>query len=123
MTESKCEHQSPEALLGASIVSASSSLHMFSCEFNNGKGLLVEAIDDDGEPGVRVTVVDSEQLPHEQDAVCHVDWKWIYGSQIAHLASTSGALKLKLSEAGPLTISAQTWQGKPFLAFQPYKSA
>lgn len=113
-----------ENVLGAKVVAAFSSLTTFSCELDNGKGLMIEAVDGTmGGAGVRVSVVESGELPREMDAVCRVDWTWIYGSAVKRLATTAGAAKVELSEAGPLTISAQVWQGKPFLAFQPYRPA
>jgi hypothetical protein len=117
--------QSFENVLDAKVVAAFSSLNTFSCELSNGKGVVIEAVDggDPSEAGVNVQVVESAALPREMDAVCRVDWTWIYGSAIKKLATTSGAVRFDLSEAGPLTISAQVWQGKPFLAFQPYKPA
>lgn len=117
--------QSFENILDAKVVAACSSLTTFSCELSNGKGVVIEARDGAtaGSASVKVDVVDAAALPREMDAVCRVDWSWICGSVIKALATTSGAVRFELSDAGPLSISAQVWQGKPFLAFQPYKAA
>jgi hypothetical protein len=117
--------QSFENVLDAKVIAAFSSLTTFSCELSNGKGVLVEAVDGDTADGagVNVRVIESNSLPREMDAVCRVDWTWIYGSAIKGLVTTSGAVRFDLAEIGPLTISAQLWQGKAFLAFQPFRPA
>lgn len=122
MTEQVSEQQSFEALLDAKVVAAFSSLTNFSCEFDNGKGLLIEAIDNGG-AAVKARVLPADQIPKEMDAVCRVDWTWIYGNALQRLVTTSGAAKLELANVGALTIAAQTWQGKPFLSFQPFRPA
>jgi hypothetical protein len=112
-----------ENVLDAKIVAAFSSLTSFSCELDNQQGLLIEATDNSGSPAVNVKVVKVAELPREMDAVCRVDWTWIYGTAVKRIATTSGAVKFELSDVGPLTISAGTWQGKPFLSFQPFRAA
>lgn len=124
MSEQKCEQQSPDVLIGAKVLAAFSSLTTFSCEFDNGKALLLEALEGTASGvGIGARVVDVAEMPREMDAVCRVDWTWIYGSALSRLATNAGAAKLELSDAGPLTISVQVWQGKPFLAFQPFRPA
>lgn len=117
--------QSFENILDTKVVAACSNLTTFSCELSNGKGVVIEATGGAtaGSAGVKVDVVDAQSMPREMDAVCRVDWSWICGSAVKAIATTSGAVRFDLSDAGPLTISAQVWQGKPFLAFQPYKAA
>lgn len=112
-----------ENILGAKVVAAFSSLTSFSCELDNQQGVLIEAVDVSGSPTVNVKVVKAGEIPREMDAVCRVDWTWIYGTAVKRIATTSGAVKFELSEVGPLTISAGTWQGKPFLSFQPFRAA
>lgn len=112
-----------ENILDAKVIAAFSSLTAFSCELDNNQGLLIEAVDAAGSPAVSVKVVKLAELPREMDAVCRVDWTWIYGKALKRIATTSGAAKLELTDVGALTISAQTWQGKPFLAFQPFRPA
>jgi hypothetical protein len=112
-----------ENVLGAKVTAAFSSLTTFSCELDNGKGLMIEAVEGtSGGAGISVQVVDAAQLPREMDAVCQVDWTWIYGSAVQRFATTAGAAKFDLNDAGPLTVSVQLWQGKPFLAFQPFRA-
>lgn len=118
--------QSPEALLDAKVVAAYSSLTNFSCEFDNGKGLRVDAIRNPSGQGaakVRISVVTAAELERAADAVCRVDWTWIYGKAVLGLLTYADAAQLELSDIGKLTVSAQMWQDKPFLAFQPYRPA
>jgi hypothetical protein len=119
------EAKSFENVLDAKVVAAFSSLTTFSCELSNGKGVLVEAVGNGtaSGAGVNVKVVESGALPREMDAVCRVDWTWIYGTSVKGFTTTSGGVRFDLSDVGPLTISAQVWQGKPFLAFQPFRPA
>jgi hypothetical protein len=123
MNEQTCGQQSPEVLLDAKVVAAFSSLTTFSCEFSNGKGLVIEAVGEEGTSAVQAKVVEASELPREADAVCKVDWSWIYGSALTRFVTTSGAARLELKDIGPLTIAAQVWQGKPFLSFQPFRAA
>jgi hypothetical protein len=122
MSEQKCEQESPEILIDAKVVSACSSLTRFACEFDNGKGLLLEAAETAEGPSLISKVLPANELPQDADAVCKVDWSWIYGHALRTLVTTRGASKLDLAGVGPLTVSVQTWQGKPFLAFQPFRA-
>ena len=107
---------------GKIIKGAYSSLTNFSCEFADGTGLLLEAVDPQA-PRLAVQVVEASALPREMDAVCKVDWSWIVGSNVAASKISQQAAQFQLDKAGPLTISVQVWQGKPFLAFQPFRPA
>ena len=60
-------------------------------------------------------------LPALEEAGCAVDWSWIAGSLLRGARLAAGRLQLELDPAGPLTVSAALWQGRPFLAFQPYR--
>ena len=71
--------------------------------------------------GRGVGSVVAEDAVQKGDAVCAVDWGWIVGSTIAAASLADGTLRLTLDPAGPLTVSAATWQGAPLLAFQPYR--
>lgn len=104
------------------IRAAFSSLTNFSCEFTDGTGLVLEAVDPSA-PKVEAKVVSADSLPRESDAVCKVDWSWIVGSNIKDAKLSDKAVQLQLDAAGPLAISVQVWQGKPFLAFQPFRPA
>ena len=111
-----------EAVRGKVIVSAVSSLQNFSIELADGIGLRIDAVQDEDECRLTATVVDAASLPKSADAVCSVDWKWIYGASVKHVAISGSALRFELDPVGPLAVSAGTWQGKPFLSFQPFKA-
>jgi hypothetical protein len=108
-------------IIGKEVLSARSSLTSFCVSLEGGVGLLIEA--GESEPGLKITVANECDLPKHEDAVCKVDWQWISKSKIEAMAATPFSARLKLTPAGPLTISVQLWQGKPFLAFQPFRPA
>lgn len=107
-------------LVGKSIKSASSNLNSFTIEFNDGNGLAVTPEGSIEEPQVNVSLVTAGNLPKSSEAVCSVDWSWIYGSKVESATTSNGRILLKLSPAGPLNVWSAFWQGKPFLAFQPH---
>ncbi len=107
-------------LIGKKIVKASSSLRNFSIELEGEYGLKIDA--NDG-PKIVVSVVANRDLPIQTEAVCSVDWSWIYNSSLKQVAVDPTILKLQMDAAGPLTVTAGNWQGSPFLGFQPYKPA
>jgi hypothetical protein len=111
-----------QSLSGKTIKAAFSSLTNFACEFDDGSGLLLEAAEGPT-PRIDGNLVEANALPRDNDAVCRVDWSWIVGSKINRAKLTENAAQLQLDKAGPLTISVQMWQGKPFLAFQPFRPA
>lgn len=114
--------QSLSLLQGAKIVRAQSSLTCFGMVFADGRGLLLEALDEDeGELKLKYQVVDASQVPPLAEAVCSVNWTWIYGSELDELKVFESSIKFKLMPAGPLTVTTQSWQGRPFLSFMPYK--
>ena len=113
---------SEQQLTGKVIKSATSSLTNFSCEFADGTGLVLKAVDAP-QPWLSGEVVQADALPREADAVCKVDWSWIVGSAIRIAQISEKDAQLQLDKAGLLRISIQLWQGKPFLAFQPYRPA
>lgn len=55
------------------------------------------------------------------DSGCTVDWSWLNGFQIESATSDLQHLRLRFSNGQTLTIQAAMYQGKPFLAFDPYK--
>ncbi len=57
----------------------------------------------------------------DADSGCTVDWSWLQGLQIASATNDLQHLRLRLSNGQTLTIQAAMYQGKPFLAFDPYK--
>jgi len=129
-----------EQLLGRRVEAATSSLTYFAVTLDGGQGLLAEARPGaaapqatvaagsadaqpgGAAPGVTVAAVPADTLPTLGDAVCAVDWSWIVGSTVRGGSLADGRLRLDLDPAGPLTVTAATWQDAPFLAFQPYKA-
>jgi hypothetical protein len=109
-------------VLGRRVEGATSSLTYFAVTLDGGQGLLAEARAGGEAPTVTVAAVPAAALPTLGDAVCAVDWSWIVGSTIRGGTLGEGRLRLELDPAGPLTVSAATWQNAPFLAFQPYKA-
>jgi hypothetical protein len=77
---------------------------------------------DDGEPKLKLELVPAADLPKATEAVCSVDWNWIYSSSVKQISANAAVLRFELDSAGPLVVSSGVWQGKPFLSFQPYKS-
>ncbi len=57
----------------------------------------------------------------DADNGCTVDWSWLHGLQIESATNDLQHLRLRLSNGQTLTIQAAMYQGKPFLAFDPYK--
>ena len=113
--------QNFEALRGKKLVSACSSLKNFSIEFEGAVGLSIDAVMDEDESRLQLTVVDAAKLPKASDAVCSVDWSWIYGSSVTKLAFSGSAVRFELGTLGPLVVSAGVWKAEPFLSFQPFK--
>jgi hypothetical protein len=111
-----------EALAGKKLISACSSLKNFSVEFESGVGLRIDAAMDEDEPVLHASVVQAETLPKASDAVCSVDWRWIYGSTIKKFGVSSNVVRFELDQVGPLVVSAGVWKAEPFLSFQPFKA-
>ncbi len=119
---------SPEALAGAKVERAQSSLDSFALIFADGRGLLINAVAEDGECGIDVKVLDGREIAAPNEAVCAVDWSWIYGQSVVPGGFKEGsspqgpAVKLTLTGVGTITVAVGMWQGKPFLSFMPYKA-
>jgi hypothetical protein len=111
-----------EALAGKKLVSACSSLKNFSVEFESGIGLRIDAAMDEDEPVLQASVVQADTLPKSSDAVCSVDWRWIYGSTIKKFGVSSNVVRFELDQVGPLVVSAGVWKSESFLSFQPFKA-
>lgn len=120
---STASQQAIDTVIGHRVKAAISSLENMSLEMDGGGGLLIKACENGGKPAVSIEHMPSEQLPRQPDAVCSVDWSWIQGSALDKAVVNDASVRLHLDPAGPLTVSVQFWQGKPFLAFQPYKPA
>ncbi|MDQ5938063.1 MAG: hypothetical protein QG574_5426 [Cyanobacteriota bacterium erpe_2018_sw_21hr_WHONDRS-SW48-000092_B_bin.40] len=120
-------------LAGATLVSAASSLHSFGLNFADGRGLLLTAAVEEGDSVMNIAdelTIDSEirpvsDMPKLAEAVCSVDWSWIYGANLLAVNALSGprgkTIVLKFDTVGPITVSVGAWEGKPFLSFMPYK--
>ena len=121
--QSKSQTDDLSTLTGAVIRSAQSSLDTFAIALDDGRGLLLEA----RLPDIDATISGADSLPHLSEAVCSVDWSWIYGSKIVKVETVHSvhveamAIRLMLDPVGPININVASWQGKPFLSFMPYK--
>jgi len=109
--------------VGRRIEAAASSLTKFTVTLDSGVGLLIEAAGTGESPKAAAKIVEASALPKEKEAVCAVNWGWIYGSTIAKVEITPNQFKFQLDPAGPVTVSVQVWKGSPFLAFQPFRPA
>jgi hypothetical protein len=56
------------------------------------------------------------------DAGCAVDWSWLEGRVIESATSDLQHWHVRFTDGETLTIQAADYQGKPFLAFKPYKA-
>jgi hypothetical protein len=111
-----------KAILGKKIAKASSALTSFAVKFDDGTGVIFDAVQPMS-PTVAAKTVNAEQLPDLEEAVCSVDWTWICGSTVKDAAGAGSGVRLILDAAGPLNIGSQLWEGKPFLSFQPFRPA
>ena len=114
------------SLEGATVKSAQSSLDTFALIFEDGRGLLVNAVVDEGECGISAKILQASEIAAPSEAVCSVDWSWIYGQTLTPggLRQSFGmtpTLKVNLTGVGTITVAVGVWQGKPFLSFMPYK--
>lgn len=121
--ESKSHIDDLGTLTGAVVQSAQSSLDTFVLSLHDGRGLVLEA----RLPDIDATIMSVKSLPQLTEAVCSVDWSWIYGSKIVKVECVRSvhveamAIRLVLDPVGPININVASWQGKPFLSFMPYK--
>lgn len=111
------------AIVGKSIARGDSSLGAFAVALSGDVGLLLEAVDRNGRPAIKASIVGVQELPRLSEAVCSVDWSWICNSTIKTVSVSDSAVRLLLEPVGPLTVAVAVWQGKPFLSFQPFKPA
>ena len=65
-----------------------------------------------------VTRVDEVQ---QDDSGCTVDWSWLAGLQIESATSDLQHLRVRFTNGLTLSIQAANYQGKAFLAFDPWK--
>ena len=57
----------------------------------------------------------------EDEGGCAVDWSWLRGLEIESATSDLRHWRVRFTNGQTLTIQASEYQGKPFLAFNPYK--
>jgi hypothetical protein len=108
---------------GKTIEGAASSLTMFTLNFDDGSGMLVQVTGDPTNPQIHSQLMSADELPSIGDAVCKIEWAWIVSSKIESVQNITGSIKFQLAPAGPLTVMAQVWNGSLFLSFMPYKAA
>jgi len=52
---------------------------------------------------------------------CTVDWSWLVGREIASVTSDLQHWNVRFTDGKTLKIQAAVYQGKAFLAFDPWK--
>lgn len=109
-------------IVGSKVVRASSSLNLFAIELSGERALVLEAQLDGTDAVITPSVVPASDMPFSKEAVCAVDWSWIYGSSISQVSISEEQVKLSFDPQGPVTVAVSVWQGKPFLSFMPYKA-
>ena len=57
-----------------------------------------------------------------EDQGCTVDWGWLQGLEIESATSDLQRIRIRFTNGQTLTIQAATYQGKAFLAFDPWKA-
>jgi hypothetical protein len=110
-------------LCGKTIARASSNLTSFSLAFTDGSALLCQTSKNAGERKIITSLQSTDELPQIADAVCTVDWGWIYHSRVDRIKLEDDCIELTLSPAGPIKITLGMWQGSPFLCFHPVRAA
>lgn len=56
-----------------------------------------------------------------EDSGCTVDWRWLQGAQIESVTSDLQHWRVRFTNGQTLTVQAAIYQGKAFLAFDPWK--
>ena len=56
------------------------------------------------------------------DAGCTVDWGWLSGQEIEAVTSDLTHMRVRFKSGLTLSIQAASYQGKPFLAFDPWRA-
>ncbi len=52
---------------------------------------------------------------------CTVDWSWLNGREVESVTSDLQHWRIRFKDGQTLKIQAGVYQGKPFLAFDPWK--
>jgi len=58
----------------------------------------------------------------QQDSGCTVDWSWLTGLQVESVTSDLQHWRVRFTNGQTLSIQAANFQGKPFLAFDPWRA-
>jgi hypothetical protein len=66
-----------------------------------------------------IAQVDDEVVA--EDSGCTVDWGWLSGQEIESVTSDLQHWRVRFKSGLTLSIQAATYQGKAFLAFDPWK--
>jgi hypothetical protein len=66
-------------------------------------------------------IMSTEPKGLNEDGGCAVDWRWLTGEQVASMTNGLDTLTFTFGSGRTFTVRALLWQGKPFLAFDPYQ--
>ena len=58
----------------------------------------------------------------DDESGCTVDWSWLNGLQIESVTSDLQHWRVRFTNGLTLSIQAANYQGKAFLAFDPWKA-
>lgn len=102
-------------ILRDKIVKAQSSLNAFAIYFASGKALLISAVDDELGPDVDFEVKGADSVPEQNEAVCSVDWSWIYGKEVQSVSRGRGGYGPSIRmdwDNSVITTSVGIWTAK-----------
>jgi hypothetical protein len=57
------------------------------------------------------------------DGGCDVDWSWLTGRTLATMTNSLDVLTMSFTDGSRFQVRALLWQGKPFLAFDPFRAS
>jgi hypothetical protein len=57
-----------------------------------------------------------------EDGGCAIDWSWLHGERVMSVKSGLHTLTVTFESGLVFTTRAMLWQGKTFLAFEPYNN-
>jgi hypothetical protein len=58
----------------------------------------------------------------DDESGCTVDWSWLRGHEVESVTSDLQHFRVRFANGQTLSIQAATYQGKAFLAFDPWKA-
>jgi hypothetical protein len=67
-------------------------------------------------------MMNQKQSGLNDDGGCAVDWSWLAGERVASVKNGLDNLTITFESGLVFTARAMLWQGKAFLAFEPYRS-